>query len=61
MSISLEARERRKKKFLERRTKVWDEVMKEYPEGLTKDNLRAIQQKVKTKERIIKKQERGDD
>lgn len=55
------ARERRKREFLDRRKKVWDEVMKDYPEGLTKDNLKEIQQKIKAKERTMKKQEKKDE
>lgn len=49
---------KRRDAFIKRRTKVWDEVMKDYPEGLTKENLQAIQQKVKAKERAIKRGER---
>jgi len=51
------ARARRLRKFLERRKMVFDEAMKDYPEGLTKENLKMIQQKVKTRERELKKGE----
>jgi hypothetical protein len=42
-----EYRERRKKSYLERRKKSWDIAMKEFPEGLTKHNLKQVQKRVK--------------
>ena len=44
------------KDFVERRKISWDIVMKEFPEGLTKDNLQEVQRKVKAIERTMKKE-----
>jgi len=33
-----------------KRLEIFAEIMKDHPEGITKDNLKDIQQKVKTKE-----------
>jgi len=47
---------KRSRDFVERRTKVWEEIMIDFPEGLTKENHKEIIKRVKRKERDIKKE-----
>ena len=52
--------QRRINAFVERRKTSWDIVMKEFPEGLTKDNLKQVQKRVKEEEKRMKKEIQDD-
>lgn len=54
--MKYEMRIKRTREFVKRRAKVWDEVMIDFPEGLTKENHKEIVKRVKKKEREIKKE-----
>jgi len=47
----------RRKFFIERRTEVFNKVMLNYPEGITKGNLEDIKRAVKKEEQRLKRED----
>jgi len=44
---------KRRQSFLEKRKEAYKEVMKNYPEGMTKDNLEQIKKEIKKEESSV--------
>ncbi len=53
-------RRKRTQEFLERRKKSWNKIMKNHPEGLTKENHQQIKNEIKKEEARMKKENRNE-